>query len=160
MVSDPKPGERAWRLVEPVWEKINTYDEPSEFLEQFRRVRPEVGHLFAFYWCLAKVCNGGFDQFFFNTTGVLAPEALAAFRTIGLEVWASLLEEAMQFFGDPYPRSQDDRWELLGRAEVPGAQGEERDLFCTLDNRFYAWLHEEPYRWERAVDAYVNRVDA
>jgi hypothetical protein len=160
MDSDPKPGVRAWRLVEPVWEKINTYDEPREFLNQFRQVRPEVGHLFAACWCVAEVCNGGFDQFFFNSTGVLAPEALAAFRAIGLVVWASLLEEAMQFFGDPYPRGQEERWECLSRAEVPGAQGEECDEFCALDDRFYAWLHEQEYRWERAVDAYADQVDA
>jgi Domain of unknown function (DUF4375) len=104
MDSDPKPGVRAWRLVEPVWGQINIIAEPREFLSQFRRVRPEVGHLFAAHWCLAEIYNGGFHQFFFNSTGVLAPEALAAFRAIGLVDWASLLEEAMQFFRDPYPR--------------------------------------------------------
>jgi hypothetical protein len=70
MDSDPKPGVRAWRLVEPVWGRINIIAEPCEFLSQFRQVRPEVGHLFAFYWCLAEACNGGFHQFFFNSTGV------------------------------------------------------------------------------------------
>jgi hypothetical protein len=160
MNSDTTPGKQAWGLVEPVWLQINTYDEPDEFLSQFRQVQLKVGHLFAAHWCVAEVLNGGFDQFFFNTTGVLAPEALAAFRAIGLVEWASLLEEAMQFFGDPYPRNQKERWERLDPVGVSGGQGEQWVHFCALDDRFYAWLREEEYRWERAADAFAIRSDA
>ncbi|WP_369973953.1 DUF4375 domain-containing protein [Polaromonas sp. SP1] len=31
-------------------------------------------HLFAVHWCQSEICNGGFMQFFANSTGVLAPE--------------------------------------------------------------------------------------
>jgi hypothetical protein len=155
---DPKIGERYWQLVEPVWKEISIYDGPSEFLRQFHRVRPEVGHLFAAHWCQSEVRNGGFHQFFSNSTGVLAPEALAAFRAIGLEEWASLLNEAMRFFGEPYPREQDERQELL--ATVPGNKPEEWDPFDALDGRFYDWLDTDGDRWERAADAYASRVNA
>jgi hypothetical protein len=158
MESNPKPGEYYWRLVEPVWGEISIYDGPGEFLRQFRRVRPEVGRLFAAHWCQSEVRNGGFHQFFSNATGVLAPEALAAFRSMGLEEWASLLKEAMRFFGDPYPRDREERWELL--AKVPGDRREDWDPFYGLDDRFYAWLRDDQDRWERAADSYANRHDA
>jgi Domain of unknown function (DUF4375) len=155
---DPTIGERYWQLVEPVWSEISIYDGPREFLRQFRRVRPEAGHLFAAHWCQSEVRNGGFHQFFSNSTGVLAPEAVAAFRAIGLEEWASLLREAMRFFGESYPREQDKRRELL--ATVPGNKREEWDPFYALDKRFYAWLHGDPDRCERAADAYASRTYA
>lgn len=156
MSSGTEPGARYWRLVEPIWREISIYDGPEVFLRQFRRVQPEVGHLFAATWCQSEVCNGGFHQFFSNPTGVLAPEALAAFRAMGLSEWASLLEEAMRFFGVPYPRDRMVRQELL--AAVPGDQREESDPFDALDDRFFAWLHEEGDRWQRAADSYASGI--
>ncbi len=119
-------------------------------------VRPEAGLLFAAQWCQSEVRNGGLHQFFSNSTGVLAPEALAGFSAIGLAEWAIILEEAMAYFGNSYPREQADRLRLLtGR---PGSRREQWDPFCTLDERFYAWLHGEEDRWQRAADAYAERV--
>lgn len=77
-------------LVEPVLLPLDQswYEGPEEFVRQFRRVRPEVGHLYAAHWCQSEVRNGGFHQFFSNTTGLLAPEALEGFRAIGAVEWA------------------------------------------------------------------------
>ena len=69
-----------------------------------------------------------------------------------------MLEEAMGFFGDSYPRGQEERRERL--AEVPGDKREEWDPFSTLDDRFYGWLHEEKNRWEQAADDYARRAGA
>ena len=67
----------SWSLVEPIWLPLNrSWDDAEEFVRRFRGVRPEAGHLYAAHWCQSEVCNGGFDQFFSNTTGLLAPEAL------------------------------------------------------------------------------------
>jgi hypothetical protein len=103
------------RLIEPIWNSISIYDGPHAFLKQFGTVRPEVGHLFAAHWCQSEVCNGGFHQFFYNDTGVLAPEALAGFRAIGLHDWAEILNEAMRFFGKRYPRDRRKRQKQLDR---------------------------------------------
>src|ERR1700722_15197167 len=93
-----------WSLIEPVWFPLNSSwdDGCEEFLRQFRAVRPEVGNLYAAHWCQSEVCNGGLHQFFSNTTGLLAPEALEGFRAIGLTDCAEILAEAMKFFGSPY----------------------------------------------------------
>ncbi len=81
-----------WSLVEPVWLRLNkTWDDPEEFVRRLRSVGLEIGHLYAAHWCQSEVCNGGLHQFFSNSTGLLAPEALEAFRAIGAEDWARYL---------------------------------------------------------------------
>src|SRR4051794_27697626 len=101
---DSVPDKSYWRLVGPIWHSVSIYDGPETFLRQYRRLPREVGHLFAAHWCMSEVCNGGFHQFFGNSTGVLAPEAVEGIRAMGLTVWADILAAAMQLFGTPYPR--------------------------------------------------------
>jgi len=149
-----KPGERYWSLVEPIWDAISIYDDPDDFLRQFSAVPQEAGHLFAAHWCQSEVCNGGLHQFFSNSTGVLAPEALAGFRAIGLTEWANILADGMRFFGEEYPREQTERLTLLRGWR--GRTREEGDPFYALNKRFYSWLHEEPQRWERAADQFAG----
>src|SRR5262245_6128937 len=151
-----RPGNQYWSLVEPAWHSISVHSDPDEFLRRFRSVGTQVGHLFAAHWCQSEVCNGGFHQFFSNSTGVLAPEALEAFRAIGLSEWAGVLDEAVAFFGNPYPREQARRLERL--ASHVSRSREEWDPFYRLDERFLAWLHAEENRWENAADSYASRA--
>jgi hypothetical protein len=140
--------------VERICDRISIYNGADEFLLQFRAVPYAAGHLFAAHWCQSEVCNGGLHQFFSNSTGVLAPEALAGFHAIGLTDWAGILAEAMLFFGEPYPRERADRHEAL--ALLRGQRREEWDPFCALNDRFFSWLHAEANRWERAADQYAE----
>jgi hypothetical protein len=151
-------GDRYWSLVKPVWRSISIYDGPTVFLGQFGAARPEVGHLFAAHWCQSEVRNGGLHQFFANSTGVLAPEALAGYRAIGLREWAAILAEAMAFFGSPYPREKGHRHERLAQRE--SLSREEWDPFHALDDQLLTWLDAEEDRWERAADAYASRFRA
>jgi hypothetical protein len=142
-----------WTLVEPIWLPLNrTWDDPEKFVRKFRRVRPEVGHLYAAHWCQSEVRNGGFHQFFSNTTGLLAPEALQGFRAIGAVEWADTLVEAMKHFGNSYPRDRDARQEFLPIRQ--GRPREEWDPFDKLDERFYEWADN----WEDAANAYAGRA--
>lgn len=126
----------------------------ATFVRQFRSVRPEVGHLYAGHWCHSEVCNGGFFQFFWNTSGLLAPEARAGFRAVGLPELAEILAEGMKFFGNPYPRDRDVRQDAL--PDRQRRRRDEWDPFYALDERFYEWSD----RWQDAADAYANSVTA
>jgi hypothetical protein len=145
--------------VEPVWLPLNaSWDEGVDaFLCRFRAVRPEVGNLYAAHWCQSEVCNGGFRQFFSNTTGILAPEALKAFEAIGLTEWTSILGEATGCFGRRYPRERDERIDQMP-ARIAAQAREGQDPFERLNERFFAWLHTEPDRWERAADGYAAQI--
>ena len=140
-------------MIEPFWESISIYDAPKTFLNQFRKVKSQVGNLFAAHWLYSEVCNGGFHQFFSNPTGVLAPEAADGFRAIGLEDCATVIEEAIQFFGNSYPREQEKRNEILDN--VQGSEAEEWNPFFKLDDRFYKFAVEED-RFLKTADEYAG----
>lgn len=148
MDKSPFPGEAYWSLVDPIWDQISIYDGAEKFLAQFEAAPLIPRHLFAAHWLQSEVCNGGLHQFFSNSTGILAPEALAAFRAMGLAEWADILAEAMEFFGKQYPRERDARDAFLVDRCIPGC-------FDALDDRFYAWLHAEEDRWEHAADRFA-----
>jgi hypothetical protein len=102
-------------------------------------------------WCFAgEVDNGGFAQFFFNSTGEHAGSTVEALREVGCLVSAALLEQAIALFPNGVPADLDDRnaalddmpptvdadWERLDRA-----------YFEADSSRIYARLCQY---WERA----------
>lgn len=145
-----------WSLIEPVWLKLNRSwdDGPEKFVRLFRSVGPEIGHLYAAHWCQSEVCNGGLHQFFSNTSGLLAPEALTGFRAIGATDWAKILDEAMKHFGEPYPRDRKQRKKFLPAAH--GRARKEWDPFDHLDERFYKWTAN----WEVAANKFAEQIVA
>jgi hypothetical protein len=142
---EPRPGDMYWSKVEPIWKKISIYEGETVFLEQFSRVPRRLGDLFAAHWCQSEVCNGGLHQFFANSTGVLAPEAVAGFRAIGMTEVAALVEEAMRILGTSYPRDRETRQGILPRAS----------RFRELDERFFARLQHEADGFAVAADRYA-----
>lgn len=140
-----------WTLVEPVWLPLNRSwdDGPDEFVRLFRAIRTEIGHLYAGHWCQSEVCNGGLHQFFFNTTGLVAPEAVDGFRAIGATMWAEVLAEAMEMFGSPYPRVREVRLQFLPMHQP------RRHSLSRLDDRFYEWDD-----WKTVANIYAEQVIA
>lgn len=139
-----------WSLVEPVLESINIYDGPATFLETFADAGEPAGLLFAAHWCNHEVCNGGFGQFFSNSTGVLAPEAIRGFRAIGQTEIAAVVERAVAQFGPIYPRERDLRNAAL--LDLPDA------AFDDLDNRFYELVESEAGGFEAAANAFAEQT--
>src|SRR2546425_9088677 len=95
-------GGRHWSAIESIWETINIYDGQEDFLTTFSKVRREIGLLYAAQFCQSEVFNGGFTQFFSNSTGVLAPEAGEGFAAIGQVKIAEIVLKAMTHLGSPY----------------------------------------------------------
>jgi len=150
--SPSKPGDKFRDALQPYLTEASIYDGDDTFFEQLQRLPPGVRVLIAATWLHAQVCNGGFHYFFTNYTGVLAPEALAAFRTLNLNEVAAVVEEAMSFFGTPYPRELDVRIAMLD--SIPAETAAARDPFTTLDERFYGLLPENHF--ELTADAYAE----
>ena len=150
-----KAGDRYWALIEPSWLRLNdTWSRGvDEFLAESRKVSPRVLNLYAAHWCQSEVDNGGFHQFFYNTTGLLAPEAVGGFRAIGLLEWSALLSDAMAYFGTPYPRERAARLERLPRSD--SRKRAEWDPFAALDEKFYGSADAERSRWDTAADSYA-----
>ena len=115
-------------VVDPVWLTANIYNGESIYNESLKGFSREQRCLFAIMWHIAEVDNGGHDQFYFNSTGIVWKDALAGYREIGLEEAANILEEsATRMGGNP----------SLDRG-VRQAQLDEFDPdFRDLDDRFY-----------------------
>jgi hypothetical protein len=76
-------AEAYWAIIEPIWQTIDISDGADVFLDTFFKAPQDAALLYAAHFCQSEVCNGGFFQFFFNSTGILAPEAVNGFRAIG-----------------------------------------------------------------------------
>lgn len=57
----------------------------------------------------AEFSNGGVHQFFFNSSGAVAPEVYDAFRELGLERQAVIYKRALDMFPGTYPRDMQKR---------------------------------------------------
>lgn len=81
--------------------------------------------------------NGGFNQYFWNSSGDFANETIASLKAIGAEKTAALLQQAMDQFPDrKVPTNRDERNELQEQI-----QEQADDVWNELDEKFY--LYEE-----------------
>jgi hypothetical protein len=122
MANATHPIRSYWDAVEPYYKSINIYGNPAEFATSTAEIPRYVVLLYAAHMCQSEVFNGGFLQLFWNSTGILVPEAIESFKHIGMPELASLVNEAAALVGNPYPREREERWDALlaatGRNEM------------------------------------------
>ena len=143
-----------WSVVEPYWDNCPT-DDPDTYLAYYKDMPQVARDLLTSHWVVSEVCNGGFHQLFTNRTGVLVPEAIKGFRTLGLVALAEASIEAASFFGDEYPREQMQRIEALEMFATQSADADGWNPFERLDDHFYAALD-----LDAEADAFTSAADA
>jgi hypothetical protein len=138
-----------WDVLGPVGDSVSIYDGPERFLREFAVLSAKEAPLLAAHWCQSEVCNGGFEQFFGNSAGVLAPEAVAAFVSIGMPETSAVVARAMAWFDTPYPRERSTRNKALSTlgADSP---------FDALDTDFYQLLGTENGGFESAANSFAG----
>lgn len=139
-----------WPLIESDFDRVSIHDGPDRFLADIKNTPDWRVHLLSVHWCDSEVCNGGFDQFFYNGTGVLAPEALRGYEAIGRADLADLLRQAMTRLRHDYPRGRAARQRAL-----KGGLFRKRPDFKDLDDRYYK-LISEPDLYD-TLDAYAAK---
>ena len=129
---DPAPYEHYYaRLIE-------FYDGRAHWAASIQGVPLPAIHLFCVHWLDAEVGNGGFRQFFDNSTGVIAPEARDGFAAIGMPDVADLVSAAMRRLGEPFPFEREARQAILGDWTQDAASGKDgRPDFDDLDTAYY-----------------------
>jgi hypothetical protein len=105
--------ESYWDFIEPYWDIFDIYNGPEAFERSISGAPRSVTLLYAAHFCKSEVDNGGILQFFWNSTGILAPEAAEGYSLIGMPTLASLVSEAAALLGSPYPRNRRDRWNAM-----------------------------------------------
>ena len=64
-----------------------------------------------------EVNNGGFSQFFYNSSGNFSNELVSAFTAIGANTTAAICQKAIAAFGRDIPVDRDKREEMLDELE-------------------------------------------
>lgn len=102
-----------WDQIEQAFEEVDIYETYEVFKEGASNYPEWKIDLLAVHWTMSEVANGGLEQYFGNSTGILAPEAVLGFQRIGKPELATALQKAMALLGDPYPRERKERGERL-----------------------------------------------
>jgi hypothetical protein len=105
--------------------------------------------LVAFGELRTEVNNGGFDQYFFNSAGDHATEALTAARAAQADDVADLLERAMASLVGGYKGDRDERQAVLIDDTAEGA-------FEQLDSKYFAL--EESVDLDSAMNCLAERA--
>ena len=77
--------------------------------------------------------NGGFSQFFYNSSGNFSNELVKAFTAIGANATAAICQKAVAAFGRDIPVDRDERQEMLDELESE----EINEILEECDDAFY-----------------------
>jgi hypothetical protein len=137
---DPADRERQIAKLEAMPEKIHSFHsrwlniygiDPGEcwsddgYDPSRSSVPRDIQILAATVYGTADIENGGFHQFFSNSTGVFAPEMVEFYERSKNPEAAAEIRKAMAFFGGKFPRSQKERQRII--AEYKGDAQEALD---------------------------------
>jgi hypothetical protein len=99
----------------------------------------------------SEVNNGGFDQYFFNSTGDFAAETLVHLKAMGAMEYHNSLKSAVDLvFDGGVPEEREKRWEVLGKLT-----DEQREKLDAIDSDFCKIL--DPI--EQCVIDYLLRIE-
>jgi hypothetical protein len=98
----------------PYCDRFNFYEGREVWLGSIAGIPEKAVHLFSLHWLHLEVYNGGFWQYFFNSTATSAPEACDGFRAIGMDDVAAVVETAMSKLGTPFPFDKSEREAIVG----------------------------------------------
>jgi hypothetical protein len=149
-LAKPEDAERVmWDVIAPMYDELETPYDPDPRLEE---ATPGQRALYALHWTRSEVENGGFHQFFYNSTGMLGAEALAGAERIGAADFAAVIREAFSIFPDGPIEDNVSRQDYMGEL------GDEHIATLEkLDDRFYALMgHEDESTLARKCAAYVE----
>jgi hypothetical protein len=89
--------------------------------------------VYAVQGMMREVNNGGWSQFFFNSSGELAPDLAPALEAIGAPRNLSIARRALQLYGTPASLGADDRARRLSEVTRDG----EDNPWEALEDEFY-----------------------
>jgi len=139
----------AWQRLQPFVDRVI----PRAVKQGLAGLPEKDQTLFLVWSATAEFDNGGFAQFFYNTVGEHSKAAVSAFRRIGAEQVAELLEQAIEIFPDSVvPADLDERNEALG--ELPESAD---DRFQELDDQFQS-IGSDPVM-DQLANYYLDRRD-
>ena len=105
-----------YQVLEPMYDVIALSDSAAYECSMKSFSHP-MRLLFAVDSYIAEVYNGGHDQFFFNSTGVVWKDALEGLEVIGAREAAAILKRVIERFERGIPDDADERRKMMDDLE-------------------------------------------
>lgn len=134
-------------IVAPVWWTASFYGDHASYTASLAPFSEPQRLVWAMSWYQAEVMNGGHDQFFDNTTGMVWQDALLGFGKVAPEVH-NILGEAVRMLGGSPAFDHDQRSDQLGAFYDAGG------TFNDLDARIFGLPRQ--FDLEAAVLSYIR----
>ncbi len=109
--------------IDEIWEIDDNYtlvnemgyylSEKCNFGDNAERLSDAERTIYIVYTLEGEVNNGGFAQYFYNSSGDLGYELEAAFQKIGASETATICEKATAVFGTAYPQDRSERQDIM-----------------------------------------------
>ncbi len=122
-------------IIDPVWWTATIYDGEKKYNESLKSFSKEQRNVYALLWYLAEVVNGGHDQFYFNSTGIVWKDALLGSEALGLDEVAEIIAESVSKIGGEPSLDRTIRQEQLDKYEPDFSELDSK--LCNLDNKIY-----------------------
>jgi hypothetical protein len=135
-------------VIDPVWWTGDIYDTFERYEASLSSFSKPQRLVYAMAWYDAEVNNGGHDQFFTNSTGIVWKDALEGFVAVGAVERANILKEAAKRMGGNPSFDQNERSDQIDKFRAD---------FEDLDSKYYELKDD----FEQKVNKYVkeNRKD-
>jgi len=126
--------------------------------DEYERVR-QAPKSAQFFWAMrlleSEVNNGGFEQYFWNSSCTLVDIALEAYQRIGADTYVDFVQRALAIMGsEPWAtrrRQFDGDWRTYKRACPPALD--------ELNNEFYAARRGSPESGGQDTSLYERKVE-
>lgn len=120
-----------WGAIELVWDAVSIYEGPEILDAGLQFATRGQQAVYAVWWTQSEVGNGGFAQYFNNSTGMVVCHARDGLLHIGATELAAVVERAMALFPGGMPPADRAKRRALLHKLASGA-------FAAIDDEFYA----------------------
>ena len=127
----------AFDLIDPVWWSVSIYDGLEQYESDLTAFTKEQRLVFAVIWYDSEVNNGGHDQFFFNSTGIVWKDALEGLKAISANERAKNFQEVIDKWDGDIPFDRAERQEKLDKLTFIPETDDYIDLFGNNDSAYY-----------------------
>ena len=119
-------------VLDSVYSKVSAdLDNQYEIVTNLPKTR---GAIYITWYLEAEVNNGGFNQFFWNSMGMFAYEAVEAYKLLGAPEYAELVQKAIDIYGKE--RAKLREFKLRGTMEA-FTESYKHTQLNTLDDPFF-----------------------
>ena len=133
-------------IMNPVWFNVSIYDGENKYIEDLAAFSKEQRLILAILWYLAEVNNGGHEQFYDNSAGIVWEDTKLAFQELGIEEAVNIITESVKRLGGNPSKNRETRQKELVRI---------KPKFDDLDDNFYK-LEEKIDMDEKIMEYIVN----